>query len=309
MFILSTKAMYRGRRRVASRWIIRNHNPRKRLLARFYAASNDTGFMDFVVPNVIHYVRNGGNVTFWEAVSLRSAYLNHGPDQIVLHCDPCKLGGRYAEWIEGIPLLRRLHTTDSKLREDMESVRTKIVSQFGGIALDDDMFVIRSLHRFRRMELSLDNAMLGQVLIGNQRARLLRMQGLYRRSNTKPKWLHLVSHHPHLVHRIRSRFYAVSDTCRLWGPDTGWLSWPADFTVPLKESDREHCTQDPLRNTTISEATVRDYNTVAGQMARSVLFGTIDPVGEEASVLSLRRLQELRDADRTILQPIRMYID
>lgn len=65
--------------------------PRRMLHARvrssFYGASNVTGFQKPVVPNVVHLIRlNQPEVSFWDAVCIRSVYLNQNPTGILVHC-------------------------------------------------------------------------------------------------------------------------------------------------------------------------------------------------------------------------------
>ncbi|XP_064458566.1 uncharacterized protein LOC135368930 isoform X2 [Ornithodoros turicata] len=231
----------------------------------FYDVDNYTGAVSYVVPNVIHYVRFGQpNVSFMDAVSMRSAYINHAPDKIVVHCDECQLGGPLAYLVRGIP-----NVTITKRRP----AETIFGREVGCIEHASDV---------ARM----------QVLLAAPRARFLRLHlELYREYNSSLWYynagdlptMRLLWPHPHLVHAVPVLFGVDMDMLsKLYTPGDHpeWRSYFAVHTFVNHRSVKE----DPLYGREIDLQNVRTYNTSLGEMIREVLFGTSAFVSNDTEV-------------------------
>ncbi|XP_064458559.1 uncharacterized protein LOC135368925 isoform X2 [Ornithodoros turicata] len=191
----------------------------------FYVADNDTGCSSYVVPNVIHFVRFGQpNVSFMDAVSMRSAYINHAPDKIVVHCDECQLGGPLAYLIRDIPNLtiKEQHPAKTIFGREVGCIyhasdiaRLQILLEYGGIFIDNDCVVINPLHPLRHYEMALGWSkgmyMASMVLLAAPGARFIRLHlELYREYNSSLWYynvgdlptMRLLWPHPHLIHAV-----------------------------------------------------------------------------------------------------------
>ncbi|XP_064458565.1 uncharacterized protein LOC135368930 isoform X1 [Ornithodoros turicata] len=272
----------------------------------FYDVDNYTGAVSYVVPNVIHYVRFGQpNVSFMDAVSMRSAYINHAPDKIVVHCDECQLGGPLAYLVRGIPNVtitkrRPAETIFGRevgcIEHASDVARMQILLEHGGIYLDNDCIVIQPLHQFRHFEMSIGwppDAYLGtMVLLAAPRARFLRLHlELYREYNSSLWYynagdlptMRLLWPHPHLVHAVPVLFGVDMDMLsKLYTPGDHpeWRSYFAVHTFVNHRSVKE----DPLYGREIDLQNVRTYNTSLGEMIREVLFGTSAFVSNDTEV-------------------------
>ncbi|CAN7999418.1 unnamed protein product, partial [Ixodes hexagonus] len=279
----------------------------------FYGASNVTGFSNDIVPNMVHLIRLDQTLlSFWDAVCIRSIYLNHNPTLILIHCSPCGMEGPYESWVSDIPTLRQVPI---QVPEDVfglklgcvqhvsDVLRIRVLMEHGGIYLDNDVFVVRSMDRFRRFEMSLgwpEGAYIGnQIQIAHPKARFLRLyHDLYRRYD-KSKWywnagdlptLTILIPHQHLVHRsYRSFGVATYLLDWLYVPKL-WLDWTLATAVHLFVHHRGGNKRDPLKDAPVNETNVGLYDTAIGEMARSVLYGTKKFVEAGAQVLNLSLL-------------------
>ncbi|CAN8012182.1 unnamed protein product, partial [Ixodes pacificus] len=294
--------------------------PRRTLHARvrssFYGASNVTGFHKPVVPNVVHFIRlNQTEISFWDAVCIRSVYLNQNPTGILVHCSPCELKGRYASWIADIPTLQLVPIEAPEsvfglefgcVQHVSDVLRIRVLMEHGGIYLDNDVFVVRSMNLFRHYEMSLGwprGAHIGnQILIAHPKARFLPLyHELYRRYN-KSSWywnagnlptLDILRPHGHLVHRSYRRLAVGMYLFDLLYVPGTWPQWRKEaVAVHLFVHHRGGNSGDPLNGVPIDENNVLRYDTAAGQMARSVLFGTTDFVESGTDVLNVSVLRK-----------------
>ncbi|XP_064454728.1 uncharacterized protein LOC135366004 [Ornithodoros turicata] len=278
----------------------------------FYGVDNYTGFSSYVVPNIVHYVRFGQpNVSFLEAVSMRSAYINHAPDQIVVHCDVCQLGGPYSYMIRDIPVIKFNKRLPPKfifglkvkwIQHASDIARLQILLRHGGIYLDNDCIVIQPMHQYRHFEMSLGlppkEHMGTMVLMAAPGARFLRLyQQLYREYNWSSWYynagalptMRVLRPHPHLVHQVPVLFGVQRNLmARLYipGKHTEWRSYFAVHTSIRFRSTKE----DPLYHKEIDLQNVRTYNTSLGAMIREVLFGTSAFVSSVAEVKPVTQL-------------------
>ncbi len=172
-----------------------NHNGRHFDIF-FKNFDNETGADHFIVPNIIHFIRFGNfSLSFVDYVVLKAAMRNHKPDKFFFHSDitnaTCE--GKYWDlvkndtdlWsrIEVKYLKVRTETFGQKLGEDWRFYhggdigRIRVLMQYGGIYLDNDCFVIRSLDKYRKFECVLnwdeDQFLGNQILIAHKNSRFL----------------------------------------------------------------------------------------------------------------------------------------
>ena len=212
----------------------------------FSDSNNETGYPYFVVPNIVHYILFGINeIQFVHYVSILSVLKNHKPDLIWIHCDCNQLNGEYYKKV-----IERVKQTNTSLEirqiekpleifgqklskkyfnwHSSDVSRLRILQEFGGIYLDIDMYIVKSLDVFRKFELTL-NRDKGQylssgVIIANKNARFLKLWiEAYRHYDPK-SWgktiikipsLKIMDKFPHLVHRVKRKFAVYSYVCKL----------------------------------------------------------------------------------------------
>lgn len=160
---------------------------------------NQTGAVDYIVPNIVHYIRfKQARFTYVDYVCLRSVHLNHGPDYIFIHTDQPDVNGsvfkgKYWRWIRQEPkLFSRIRllpiqapseifgqplSEEWRLLHGSDIARARTMMKYGGIYLDNDVYVVHNLDKYRKFELALGwplNEPMGtQVMIGHRNCRFL----------------------------------------------------------------------------------------------------------------------------------------
>lgn len=157
---------------------------------------NETGAENYIVPNIIHYIRfNSTMLSFIDYVCIQSAYRNHGPDYFYFHTDipEKKFHGKFWNLVKKdndlysrfrffhIDLPKQIFgqnlSTNWRLWHGSDVARIQTVAKYGGIYLDNDVFVLQSLDKYRKFEATVEwdeGQYLGnQVIIANRNARVL----------------------------------------------------------------------------------------------------------------------------------------
>ena len=149
---------------------------------------NVLGSKQLIVPNMVHFIHfDSEKISFITFICILSAYYNQLPNIMFVHTN-MDLQGRYFKTLEDVigtrlKIVRTSKPTHvfgqklSSVQHASDVARIKIMMQYGGIILDEDVFVVKSLNSFRHFELSLGwpvGQNLGsQVLVGHKQARLL----------------------------------------------------------------------------------------------------------------------------------------
>lgn len=135
----------------------------------FEGFNNEIGCQDQIVPNIIHYVNLKQNdLKFPQFLSIVSAWLNHKPDYIYLHCDDCEYSGKYWQAInrtkdlKSIIRIKKIKNLNMKIfnqeagfiQHKSDVLRILVLMNYGGIYLDNDVLVINSLDKYRKFEMS-----------------------------------------------------------------------------------------------------------------------------------------------------------
>ena len=160
----------------------------------FEEFDNQKGANSYIVPNIVHllYLQTT-EIQFYQALNIYSIFLNLKPDLIYIHCDDCRLHGHYWEEMNSIQDLKNIiqvkqlqfHRTIfgkeygwiNHHRSDV--LRLLLLMNYGGIFLDNDVYVVNSLDQYRKFEMTVswddqEPAIGVQVMIANRNARLLK---------------------------------------------------------------------------------------------------------------------------------------
>ncbi|GAB6029582.1 hypothetical protein CHUAL_005325 [Chamberlinius hualienensis] len=268
---------------------------------QFNNRSNVVGFSFPVIPDIVHvlYMKQR-QITFVQMVCIRSVLQNHNPHRLLLHCSECVDGktmegkywnmlGEFKSRIEIVPIEEPKSIYGQKLTSVFHAsdiARTKILMKHGGIYLDNDVYVVRSLHGFRHFEMCLGwenrGVMASQVVIAHKNARFLK---LYLDSYHDYKgylWYYnageyptaeIIVKQPQLVHIVKHLFMAEFPFFDLYKKSND--DWMDYYTIHLGTrwlSDKNI--------KVFNESNIKTYPKQFGRMARYVLYGKTDPVNE-----------------------------
>lgn len=199
---------------------------------------NITRYPIDIVPNIVHYVLfTIHEIEFVHFISILSVIKNQRPKQLYIHCDCHHLTGSYYERVVSIAnktktdfIIRKIEKPTQIFGKKLNKgwmnfhasdiTRIKVLSEFGGIYLDRDSYVVKSLNIFFRYEMTIDfeksNRVLGnQVLIAHKNARFLKLWlNSYHEYNSR-KWYYnggqlpvqsILNKKPGLIHRAHGQF-------------------------------------------------------------------------------------------------------
>lgn len=161
----------------------------------FEGFNNSVGADRLIVPNIIHYIRfNKKSFTFVEYICLRSAYIHQRPDYIFIHTDVVGgFRGKYWSWIQqeedlqSRVIVLAIETPSDifgqpfndlwRFHHGSDVARIRSLMKYGGIYLDNDVYVVGNLDKYRKYEMTLGwprNQSLGNmVIVANRNARFL----------------------------------------------------------------------------------------------------------------------------------------
>lgn len=183
------------------------------LLDRFHGFNNETGVDELIVPNIIHYIRfKKKSWSFVEYICLRSAYVQQRPDYIFIHTDVIGgFRGKYWKWMQDeADLKSRLVILPAEMPTEIfgqpisemwqpnhgsDLTRIRLLMKYGGIYLDNDVYVVNNLDKYRKFEMTVGwlnkpNETLGNmVFIANKNARFLPLYLDSYRDYRQGEWL------------------------------------------------------------------------------------------------------------------------
>jgi hypothetical protein len=269
----------------------------------FNGFNNETGDPngEYIVPNIIHFLFfDIHELSFVDAVCVLAAFKNHRPDHIYFHTNVAEFKGRYWEKLKSTPGLR-IQIKNVTLPEKVfgqkfsstyhrwhagDVARIMILMEYGGIFLDNDSYIVNSLDRFRKFEMTLgwyEGQYLGtQVLVAHKDARFLRLwletyrqyypDRRYFNAGEKPT-KQVLWFKPELVHRVKVLF-GVHDLREDLYMKDHWDEWRGFYAVHLLIRHRKNL--DSLENLfrwpTLNEDNIHDYPKPFGEMAREAYF-------------------------------------
>lgn len=225
--------------------------------------TNETGTKNgcFLVPNYIHFIRFGlPRISYVDMICILAAFKNQKPDKIFIHRNHnTSFIGKYWDILIKTPgfldVLKLVYVEQPsevfgqkvdnyyKQQHSSDFTRLRILIKYGGIFIDNDSYIIKSLDVFRRYEMTLnwdENQYIGcQLLIAHKNARFLKLWlESYRGNYRKDRWYFnagenptksILWKHPELVHRVKVHFgadtkYALNIFQELW---SGWKNYYA----------------------------------------------------------------------------------
>ncbi|GAB6024863.1 hypothetical protein CHUAL_009977 [Chamberlinius hualienensis] len=272
----------------------------------FSSSNNITGYSDAVVPNIVHLVKfRSQEIDFVEMVNIRSIIVNHRPDRVVIHCNMCtdideqgrlSLRGKYWNMlvedgfrnsinvsfldepthIFGKPLTSVYHASDI--------ARMIVLMRYGGIFLDNDIYIVRPLHHFRHYEMTIgwdEGQYLGtQVILAHKDARFLKLWMESYHNYQGDKWYFnageypttsILYEKPELIHRVKIVFGVHMLIHNLY--KTNWDGWRDYFAIHLLIRHRSYLDKEsPI--TIFDENNIKTYNFTYGQMVRNILYNS-----------------------------------
>jgi len=269
----------------------------------FNGFSNETGAPDgeYIVPNIVHFLFfDIHELSFVDAVCVLAAFKNQRPEHIYFHTNVAEFKGRYWEKLKNTPGLR-IEMKSVTLPEEIfgqkfsrsyhrwhagDVTRIKILMEYGGIFLDNDSYLVKSLDKFRKFEMTLgwaDEQYLGtQVLVAHRNARFLRLWLETYRQYYPGRWYfnagekptrEVLWFKPELVHRVKMLFGVQGLSEELYRLDR-WDEWRNFYAIHLLIRHRWYL--DTLWNLfwwpSLDEDNIRDYPKPFGDLAREVYF-------------------------------------
>ncbi|KAF2898699.1 hypothetical protein ILUMI_07474 [Ignelater luminosus] len=168
--------------------------PLRKVIRKINYEGDDIYYQSFSTPNHVHYLRlNQSSFTYVDEMCLLSVFKNHVPERIIIHTYNSNLSGLFWERIKktrGLRLLLQVLPIDipieiaTKTNNNMSVIRSymklKILKRYGGIILDNDVFVVNNLDGYLRYDMAIhwmgmDTILSDRILVANPDARLLRL--------------------------------------------------------------------------------------------------------------------------------------
>lgn len=265
--------------------------------------NNETGTEngEYIVPNIIHFLFfDISELSFVDAVCVLAAFKNHRPEKIYFHTNVEEFKGHYWQKLKSTPGLQ-IHIQKVTLPDKIfgqkfsakyhrwhagDVVRIKILMEYGGIFLDNDSYLVKSLDEFRKFEMTLgwpEGQYLGtQVLLAHKDARFLRLWLETYRQYYPNRWYfnagekptkEVLWFKPELVHRVKILFGVQGLSEELYRVE-GWRDWRKYYAVHLLIRHRWYL--DSLWNMLwwpkLHEGNIGDYPKTFGEMAREAYF-------------------------------------
>lgn len=276
---------------------------------------NITGWPTNIVPDIVHYILfEKHHITYSNMLSLLSVVRIHQPAHIYIHCDCDEIEPGDQNWAR---VMRAVNETNKstvqimriekpteingiKIREEnanfhaSDITRYRLMRQYGGIYLDNDVFVCQPLHQFRKFEFTLNwdegQYMGSQVLIGHKNARFLRLVLQTYQAYDTDRWYFnagelptraILYKYPYIIHRIKQRFGVDAPVaCQYFYKEYhhNWSTEYYTFHMVMRGDSIYHkiwclgLEDHPLKHTVFNDDVIKSLNNTFGEMARHVLF-------------------------------------
>ncbi|XP_035225252.1 uncharacterized protein LOC118197822 [Stegodyphus dumicola] len=262
----------------------------------FTYADNVTGFNYPIVPNIVHFVHfDSRDLTFIQVVSIKAVFFNHRPEKILIHCNCFSLKGKYWDMVKNISIINILYIDKpthifekplSSVFHSSDIARLKILMEYGGIFLDTDTYVVKSLDYFRKFEMAIGwppGQNLGtQLLIAHKNARFLRLWYNSYHYYRRERWYYnagelpttfILEKMPYLVHRVLYDFGVQNLVQLLYGTRSD--EWKNYHGIHLLVRHKNYLLPgDSVLE--FNEENIKYYNKTFGDMARLVLYGSYE---------------------------------
>lgn len=215
----------------------------------------------YLVPNYVHFLRLGLDyISFVDAVCILAAFKNQKPDKIFIHTDSATFRGKYWGVLLDTPgfveslVIKRVEAPKTiygrrpnprwRYYHGGDVARLKILMTYGGIFLDNDSYVVRSLNELRRYEMTLGwmegASLANQVIIANERARFLKKWLMSYREYNSSLWYYnagekptkeILRLEPELIHREKFLLANHLVTRKLFMEN--WTEWRTHYAFHL----------------------------------------------------------------------------
>ncbi|RZF32434.1 hypothetical protein LSTR_LSTR001898 [Laodelphax striatellus] len=233
----------------------------------FEGFDNETGILTgyLIVPNYVHFLRMGAsmkNVKFIDAMCMLAAFKKQRPDRLFIHTDQKHFSGFHWDYLMNkVPGFKEALTIVSTQLPDTifdqkfsqvyhyfhssDVLRIQVLMKYGGMFLDNDSFLVKSLDPYRKFEMAIgwdEGMFLGtQVLVAHKDARFLRLWLDSYRGHYYPtlwyfnagEWptVSILWARPELVHRVKLLFgvHPLIDEVFV----SVWPDWRKQFAIHL----------------------------------------------------------------------------
>nr|XP_037268261.1 uncharacterized protein LOC119159562 [Rhipicephalus microplus] len=284
------------------------------------------------VPNIVHFVRLGdAPLSFIEVVSIRAAWLQQKPDSLMIHCDNCSATTGSENWkhIKDIPRLTLNYVEKpetifgieiSCIQHASDIVRIRVLRKYGGIYLDSDSYVVKSLDKYRRYETTIGwppRGIIGnQIIIAHKRSEFLRLYYESYRKYRPDLWYYnggqlptqeILGKNPHLVYRVPCDF-GVHEHIVMTLFERSNDDWRNFSAMHLFFRHRSYLSYDKFGP--INFETVGRYEQNFGKMARLVLTGSTRLGASTVKNISLLSAENLDYYDECgyLCHPMSLFI-
>ncbi|XP_023320869.1 uncharacterized protein LOC111695693 [Eurytemora carolleeae] len=278
----------------------------------FSPVENSDGFL---IPNYIHYIRiNQSELRFFEAVCMKSAFIIQRPEKLFVHTTDLDLSGGYWDTLKKIPGFKEALVVKRIIEPDQihgvqfywtahkaDVVRLLVLKKYGGIYLDNDIYVINSLDQYRRYEFVLGwppGEWIGNMMMmANKHARFLyhildtykmyRPDVWYYNGGEKPV-KEILSLYPGLVHNEPHRLGVTTNIAhffyvekQLWDPEVWTFYYDSLHLLighrPDIDPRYDECTE-------FTEENIRWLDMSVAMMFRYTWFGSILPISNQTKI-------------------------
>lgn len=276
---------------------------------------NVTGWSTDIVPDVVHYILfEYHRISYSNMLSLMSVVRIHQPEVIYIHCDCDAIESDDLNWARVLAaanatgkttihvnrIVKPTEINGMKIRDEYRNfhasdiTRYRLLSRYGGIYVDNDVFVCQPLHWFRKFEFTLNwdegQFMGSQVLIGHKDARFLRLVLQSYEAYDTNQWYYnagmlptivILEKYPYVVHRIKVKFGVDAPVaCQYFYKEwhRSWNSYYYTFHMVMRGNRIQHkdwCLGDAdhwLKHVEFNDEIIRKLNNTFGQMARAVMW-------------------------------------
>lgn len=267
-----------------------------RLLSRAVRRDNDTT-VNLVVPNVVHFIlfaknsKNKLKFQFQNYLSFRSAGQFMRPRYIFLHGDLVPEGEWWQRTLQDVDNLyhvycekpKKIHDRSISFVEHAADIkRLTLLIDFGGIYLDTDMLILKSLDPLRVHNLVLGRpvsiSLSNGIMLARKGALFLRLWLENYRNYDRSDWggnsvrfsNSLQKLFPHLVHvelnnMLRPNYLELE---YLYGINNKFFDWSKSYSMHIYGENRYRVPETPEQ--------LKGFNSTLGQVMRYIYFGSSD---------------------------------
>ncbi|KAI0211210.1 hypothetical protein LSAT2_003966 [Lamellibrachia satsuma] len=252
------------------------------------AAIRSTGNnSDFVVPNIVHFIWFGKDrkMSFVHYISILSAHKIQRPDAIFVHCDHLPVGDWWQRLWRRVPLKlvhreapRDIHNqTLMHMYHRADVAKIQILMEYGGIYLDYDVIVVRSLDPLRKYDVTLGKEkppkFIAGIIVARRNALFLRLwYNSYRANYRQLDWDYNCARVTYQLYLKRPDLLHV-EPYRLTTPDWQdrhllWkevIAWRDLYVIhAMMHFDRTEYTPE----------NIRQLNSTFGEVVRYIYYGS-----------------------------------